>query len=307
MDPPADRESCGRLGNQAKSDAIDDLLTVTISELRNPFLLHRLFDTGNASVMIAWLQNHKLFRSNYWCEVCEQECIIGNRTRRREGFTFRCYTNTNCEITIRKDSFFEKFRLSIGDIFVFLINYLDSVTLYRAAQRSGNSPSNTITRWGKLVRSIMMNRIHQEYFSKPFKFMYKTQIDECCLSRRVKAHRGEVRGPVVWVWGCCCIETGRILILPVVNRSSANLIPIIEKYIEKGTKVLTDGWAAYATLNQIGYVHYAVNHSSRFQIQYYSSKTKQIEVVDTNAIEGFWAHMRGFFRRRNGKMCKVEI
>ena len=301
MEQPADRENCNRLGNQARSDAIADLATVTIKELRNPFLLHRLFDTANSPIMIAWLQKNALIRSTFWCTTCDRECILGNRSRRREGLTFRCYTNNNCEITVRKNSFFEQFRLSIADVFIFLINYLDGVSLYRSAQRSGNSATNTITRWGSIVRHIMMNRVHKEYFGKTFKFQYKTQLDECCLSRRVKYHRGEARGPVVWVWGCCCIETGRILILPVLNRSADNLVPIIEKYIEKGTKILTDGWAAYASLNSLGYQHYAVNHSSQFQIQYYSSENKQIEVVDTNAIEGFWSHMRCFLRRRNGK------
>ena len=297
MEQPSARDTCKRFGNQAKSDAINDLSTVTLKELRNPFLLHRLFDSANSEIMISWLQQHSLIRSSYWCTTCDKDCILGKRIKRREGVSFRCFSNNNCEISVRKSSFFEQFRLSIADVFIFLINYLDGVSLYRSAQRSGNSATNTITRWGHVVRQVMMNRVHKEYFAQPFKFKYKTQLDECCLSRRIKAHRGEVRGPVVWVWGCCCIETGRILILPVINRSADKLIPIIEKYIEKNTKVLTDGWAAYATLNQIGYQHYAVNHSSQFQVQYYSKETKQLEVVDTNSIEGFWAHMRGFFRR----------
>ena len=288
------------LGSQANSDAITDLREITFTDLRNPYILHRLCDKSNQAIMIKWLQDHHLIRDNYWCNKCDSPCVVTSRTSRREGISFRCKTNSSCEYTFRKDSFFEQFRLSICDILMFLINYCDCLSLAKSGQRSGHAFSNTATRWAQIIRKIMMHRVHNEYFTGDIKFNQKCQLDECCLSRRVKYNKGVARGPVAWVFGCCCVVTGRILILPVLNRSAATLVLIIERYIEKGTKILTDGWGGYSTLNEIGYEAYAVNHSRNFQIQYYNEELQKIEIVDTNKMEGFWSHMRSYFRRRNG-------
>lgn len=290
-----------RLGSQAEADRITDIHSITVKNLNNPFIFYKLFTSAESDSLIEWMQNQELLRNSYYCVKCKKKSVIVRRVRRRECLSYRCSGNNNCETSIRKDSFFEHFRLSLGDIFLFLINYLDGVSIYKSALRSGNCPSNTGTRWGQIIRQIMMHRVHLEYFANGYQFTSTCQLDECCLSRRVKFHRGSAVGPVAWIWGCCCVATGRILILPVINRSAATLVPIIEKYICKGTKVLTDGWGAYGSLNAIGYEAYSVNHSNTFQIQYYSPENNKIEIVDTNMMEGFWGHLRTFFRRRNGR------
>lgn len=50
----------------------------------------------------------------------------------------------------------------------------------------------------------------------------------------------------------------------VERRDAGTLIPIIEKHIEKGTKIMSDCWAAYSKLSEIGYEHETVNHSTNF-------------------------------------------
>ena len=188
-------DNTARLGNQAKSDLITDLLTVRVYDLRNPFIIHRLFATQNVAIMVEWLQRHSLLRQSLWCSSCEKDCTIVSRNKLRECLSFRCSGNANCEITIRKDSFFQQFRLSIGDIFIFIINYLDGVSVIKTSERSGTNYSNTAPRWCKVIRTIMMDRVHREYFEGQFLFTNTCQLDECCLCRKTKYNRGETRGP----------------------------------------------------------------------------------------------------------------
>ena len=63
------------------------------------------------------------------------------------------------------------------------------------------------------------------------------------------------------------------------NRDAATLIPIIEAYIEPGSTIISDGWAAYRTLGERGYIHHVVNHSKEFVTE---------EGFHTNTIESTW-------------------
>ena len=46
--------------------------------------------------------------------------------------------------------------------------------------------------------------------------------------------------------------------------TEATLLPIIEKFIEKGTTIISDCWKAYCNLEKHGYKHVTVNHSKEF-------------------------------------------
>ena len=63
----------------------------------------------------------------------------------------------------------------------------------------------------------------------------------------------------------------------VERRNKETLIPIIEKYVAKGTNIITDCWAAYNGLSEIGYEHETVNHSENFVDPVTGSCTNLIE------------------------------
>ena len=50
-------------------------------------------------------------------------------------------------------------------------------------------------------------------------------------------------------------DIGRIRLRRIKNASSEELIPFVEEAIEKGSTVVTDGWSAYAGLQDKGYRH----------------------------------------------------
>lgn len=78
----------------------------------------------------------------------------------------------------------------------------------------------------------------------------------------------------------------------VAQRNAATLVPLIQRHILPGTHIWSDEWAAYAGLNNAGYVHQTVNHSRHF--------VDPQTGVHTNNIESRWAACKASFRRHFG-------
>jgi transposase-like protein len=89
------------------------------------------------------------------------------------------------------------------------------------------------------------------------------------------------------------VSTGRVIMIPVEKRSSDDLIPIIEKWIEKGSTIVSDYWRAYDCLGHKGWQHLKVNHKLNF---------KDPETgACTNTIEAEWRHAKAYlpeYRRK---------
>ena len=69
----------------------------------------------------------------------------------------------------------------------------------------------------------------------------------------------------------------------VEKTDKSTLQPIIEQFVMKGSRIITDELNAYNGLNILGYSHAIVNHGA----QEYANGD-----IFTNSIEGFWSHFR---------------
>ncbi len=78
----------------------------------------------------------------------------------------------------------------------------------------------------------------------------------------------------------------------VDRRDAATLLPIIQQYILPGTTIISDLWAAYNTLNNLGYTHLTVNHSMNF--------VDPITHATTNHIESLWQKAKAAHKARFG-------
>jgi len=104
------------------------------------------------------------------------------------------------------------------------------------------------------------------------------EIDESKFGKR-KYNRGKrVNGQ--WVFGLIERESGRVVLVPVEKRDASTLVPIIKKWVLPGSKIISDMWGAYNSLNMEGYIHETVNHSKNF--------TDPITGANTNRIESTW-------------------
>ncbi|KFD61561.1 hypothetical protein M514_26249 [Trichuris suis] len=114
------------------------------------------------------------------------------------------------------------------------------------------------------------------------------EFDESLFSRS-KYNRGK-RYPQQWVFGGTCRKTGEAFVVPVEDRSSRTLLPIIQRHVRAGTTVITDEWRAYRCLRREAYTHLRVNHSVNF--------VDRATGAHTQSVESLWAQaMRGNKRR----------
>ena len=65
----------------------------------------------------------------------------------------------------------------------------------------------------------------------------------------------------------------------VPKRTTAYLVPIIQRICETGTTIISDQWAAYNKLEEFGFPHYTVDHP-RFFVNPHSREihTQHIEI-----------------------------
>lgn len=103
------------------------------------------------------------------------------------------------------------------------------------------------------------------------------QIDESKFGKR-KYHRGHhMEGQ--WVFGGIELESRKCFMIAVDKRDEATLLPLIKRWIEPGTIIISDCWKAYCNLEKHGYTHRTVNHSQEFVNEQGDS---------TNKMEGHW-------------------
>lgn len=95
-------------------------------------------------------------------------------------------------------------------------------------------------------------------------------------------------------------DSNTLLIYPVSDRSEDTLIPIIERHVEAGFTIYSDGWSAYCGLNELGYNHFIVLHKYSFKKVYINQDTRKEVEIHTNRIEGAWKHAKDYFRRMSG-------
>lgn len=75
---------------------------------------------------------------------------------------------------------------------------------------------------------------------------------------------------------------GRLICQVIPNTSEREIVPIIQRWIQRNTTVYTDEWKAYNSLGKM-YDHFIVNHGSG---QYVNGSST------TNTIEGFWSILK---------------
>lgn len=219
-DPCISADSRRGHGNFARhSQNADGISDALVSDFKNPWVFFNFFKQDKLKIL-EWFQQKHLIKKVLTCKHCKSQCILSRRERSLDGYTFRCDSGTH-EFSVRSESFFKKFRFSLADITLFIMNLLDGLTLKQNAIKIGIDYTNAAPRWAKIVRKIMAERVWREYFindGTEYKFSHFVQCDESKFGRKVKANSGCPRGRCVWLAGLIERHTGRLLLLPVENR-----------------------------------------------------------------------------------------
>ncbi|XP_060587568.1 uncharacterized protein LOC132743075 [Ruditapes philippinarum] len=220
-----------------------DVDDITVSDFYNPWNFYHLFMQED-SFVVKWCIRNGLLPNEIPCisKVSNQEssskchgimkfCKMSGRST---GFTLRCNRNRNHECASRKYSFFEKSKLTIQDIMVFIKTYLEANTLYQCSRQSGIHYQSTGVDWGSFIRELFKEHFHTHVLTRKLKGVI--EIDESLFGRRIKHHRGNPRkGCKIWVFGMVERESNSIILYPVRERSQKTLLPLIERHVEKGS------------------------------------------------------------------------
>lgn len=100
---------------------------------------------------------------------------------------------------------------------------------------------------------------------------------------------GRVKGP--WVFGLYQ-EKDKVRFVVVPDRKASTLIPIIQQYVQEGSVIVSDEWAAYRRLSEHGFTHHTVCHRRNY--------VDPESGFHTQAIERAWADAKVYIKRARG-------
>ena len=147
------------------------------------------------------------------------------------------------------------------------------LSLHRCSIEAGMDYKNTSIDLANFMRDLCRKFVHDLYYGREEIFRGEVEIDEGLFGRKCIFHCGDPRGQRIWILGIVHRSTHRLILYPLDARDEVTLIPLIERHVEKGSSIYTDGWRAYQSLNDRGYDHYTVEHKHTFVQQYRNEQT----------------------------------
>ncbi len=234
--------------------------------------LVRALPTTEAAVQFCAV--HRLLANSSHCPACNRPRNLVRDSSKIDGKIWRCPA-CNSKRSIRASSFFDKSHLSLEQILLFMYCWTRDWLMKDCNKESGGMSSRTQVDWGNFLRDVCQqdllrnpvviggvntddpdpNNWHEEI----------VEIDESLLRRR-KYNRGR-QIDKVWVFGGVQRGTNKVFMVEVPDRTRPTLEPIIEEYIEAGTRIISDGWASYAHIDEIQggiYSHDVIIHEEHY-------------------------------------------
>jgi transposase-like protein len=112
------------------------------------------------------------------------------------------------------------------------------------------------------------------------------------FAERPKRGRGTLKQSV---FGILCRD-GQVWAELVDGVEAKDLQPLIQKRVQRGSTICSDGWHAYTGIATRGYVHRLVDHGKE---QYSDKRGSHI-----NGLEGFWGYLKRKLVARGGIRAK---
>lgn len=225
------------------------------------------------------------WKGNIVCPNCKHDKAY----KFSDGVRYKC-AKCRKQFTAKVGTIFQSSKISLPKWFVamFLLNGAKKgISSYQLARDLGVTQD---TAW------FMMHRIRAAYKQKlvdeEFSDGEVMALDESLVGgknknrhkdKKVKNSQGRSFKDKTPVFGMVTCTSGKVAAFVVGDTQSSSLLPIIYKYIKKGTEIVTDEWAAYSRLGY-DYKHKIVDHGRK---QYCTD-----DGYTTNRIEGFWTGLK---------------
>ena len=206
---------------------------------------------------------------------------------RKDGLTWRCrkthkistesgiYKIKDVKASIRNNTWLQDSNLSlelITEMVYLWLQHFSNSTI----EHELNISHQTAIEWSAYLRDVCNYTVMQESEQIGGPDIH-VEIDESKFGKR-KYYRGKrVKGQ--WVFGGReTNDKSKVFMVPVKKRNAKTLLPIIDKWIRKGTIMHSDCWKVYNQLNKMGYTHITVNNSKEFLNPENQACTNRIEI-----------------------------
>ena len=230
-----------------------------------------------------WIINQHFLRPSISCWSCKGLMPLHLTQTGAQLGTYYC---SLCErrVSVRSTCFLRHVRLPIHRVIKICLGWLTGKTgeVLKEETATSKRSISRLTNVLNVSASILMTK-------KVFKLggIGKcVEVDEANLPRS-KYHVGRSK-PDCWVLGMVERPTStdppRAIFLSVAERNAQTLTELISNWVEPGTTIITDGWAGYANLNSVGFIHRTVNHSEHF--------VNPGDQAHTQRIESLWSWVR---------------
>lgn len=257
-------------------------------------LLPNLNDTD---IALQWCARRRLIRNTMTCGACNRLCTLNRYNEGVDGRRWAC-NGCGCRKSVRVGSFFERSHLRIEQIVILVYCWCCDMPQSQMAREADVAHLDTVIDWCNFMREeceVWIQRNAQEIGGMDGNGApIIVEIDETKFFHR-KYHRGQWREGH-WVFGGIERESGRCFLVEVPNRRADTLQACIESHILPGSHIISDGWAAYANIAQIGYGIY--EHSVVIHQQHFVNPNDAN--VHTQTIENTWMRAKRKLKRQFG-------
>lgn len=246
---------------------------------------------NDTQAVLAWCMNVGLIKASMECRRHREPRVLQFRVD-RDLHTWNC-GKCKDRISVTRGSIFEDANLPLGKVLMLALCFARAYT-YEESQVSCIFTSNedrpiraTIAHWFSIFRDRLVDHVADMIsgdglIGGPGVIV---QIDEALIGRR-KYNRGRVvQG--TWVLGMID-SSGKVRLEICARRDATTLRDIIKRHVLPGSVIHTDSWKGYSHLDNLGYTHRTVNHSTEFVA---------IDGTHTQRIESQWRNIRRTFSR----------
>ena len=259
------------------------------------YQLAPVFAAVNARPVVEWLAARGLLPNGHHCGQCRRAFTLIARDN-VDGCRWRC-PGCGAVRSIRSSTFFERSHLQLKDILCIMYHWSIEVPMHSTLWQLGLT-WHTLVDWGNIVRDVCSEDVRRH----PIQLggmddngdPLIVEIDESKFFNR-KYNRGQWREGH-WVFGAIERATGHCIVQVVPNRTAATLVALVEEWMLPGTHVMSDGWAAYAGINQLAggvYLHDVVIHEQNFIHPVHPD-------IHTQNVECMWMRCKRKLKRQVG-------
>jgi len=245
---------------------------------------------------VEFLAERHLLANSCFCGQCGLNATLVNYRQGVDGCRWACRP-CGFRQAIRARSFFHRSHLTLRQIIIVI--YCWSYDMPQTVMiHEADVDKKTVVDWCNFLREESESYIERHTAEiggiDAAGEAIVVEIDESKYFHR-KYHRGAWHEGH-WVFGGVERESGKCFLVEVPDRTAATLQAQIEAHILPGSHIISDGWAAYAHIDQIRhgiYTHAVVVHQHHFV-------DPNDAQVHTQTVENMWMRAKRKLRRQYG-------